>query len=88
VSQFKYWGTTVTNQNLVQEEIKRRLNAGNVCYYSVTNIWYAVKNVKIRIHETIILPVVLYECKTWPLTLREENRLRMFENRRIFGPKK
>jgi hypothetical protein len=38
---------------------------------------------------TIILPVVLYGCKTWSLTLREERRLRVFENRvlRIFGPR-
>jgi hypothetical protein len=44
-----------------------------------------------RIYETTILPVVLYGCKTWSLTLREEHRLRMFENkvlRRIFGPKR
>jgi hypothetical protein len=47
------------------------------------------KNVKIEIHRTIILPVVLYGCETWSLTLREECRLRVFENRvlrRIFGP--
>jgi hypothetical protein len=46
--------------------------------------------VKIKIHKTIILPVVLYGCETWSLTLREEHRLRVFENRvirRIFGPK-
>jgi hypothetical protein len=44
-----------------------------------------------RIYKTIILPVILYECKTWSLTLREEHRLRVFENkvlRRIFGPKR
>jgi hypothetical protein len=49
------------------------------------------KNTKIRIYKTIILPVVLYECETWSLILREENRLRVFENsvpRRIFGPKR
>jgi hypothetical protein len=48
------------------------------------------KNVKIRICKTIILPVVLYGCKTWSLTLREEHRLRVFENRvlRIFGRKR
>jgi hypothetical protein len=50
----------------------------------------AGKNIKIRIHETIILPVVLYGCESWSLTLREEHRLRVFENRalrRIFGRK-
>jgi hypothetical protein len=49
------------------------------------------KNIKIRIYRTIILPVVLYGCETWSLTLREEHRLRMFENwvlRRIFGPRR
>jgi hypothetical protein len=49
------------------------------------------KNVKIRIYKTVILPVVLYGCETWSLTLREEHRLRMFENRvlrKIFGPKR
>jgi hypothetical protein len=39
------------------------------------------KNLKIKIYRTIILPVVLYGCETWSLTLREERRLRMFENR-------
>jgi hypothetical protein len=48
------------------------------------------KNIKIKIYRTIILPVVLYGCETWSLTLREEHMLRVFENRvlrRIFGPK-
>jgi len=47
------------------------------------------KNLKIKIYRTIILPVVLYGCETWLLTLREERRLRVFENmvlRRVFGP--
>jgi hypothetical protein len=47
--------------------------------------------VRIRIYKTIILPVVLYGCETWSLILREEHRLRVFENRvlrRIFGPKR
>jgi hypothetical protein len=46
---------------------------------------------KIEIYKTIILPVVLYGCEIWSLTLREESRLRVFENRilrRIFGPKR
>jgi hypothetical protein len=49
------------------------------------------KNLKIKIYRTIILPVVLYGCETWSLTLREGHRLRLFENRvlrRIFGPKR
>jgi hypothetical protein len=50
-----------------------------------------LKNIKIRICKTIILPVVLYECETWFLTLREEHGLTVFENRvlrRMFGPKR
>ena len=49
------------------------------------------KNLKIKIYRTIILPIVLYGCETWSLTLREERRLRVFENRmlrRVFGPKR
>jgi len=49
------------------------------------------KNLKIKIYRTIILPVVLYGCEIWSLTLREGRRLRMFENRvlrGIFGPKR
>jgi len=48
------------------------------------------KNIKIKIHRTTLLPFVLYGCETWSLILREERRLRLFENRvlsRIFEPK-
>jgi hypothetical protein len=94
VTQFKYLGTTVTNQNLIQEDIKRRLNSGNACYHSVQNLLSSrllSRNLKIRIYKTIILPVVLHGCETWSQTLREEQRFRVFENRvlrRIFGPKR
>jgi hypothetical protein len=94
VEQFKYLGKTLTNQNSIHEEIKSRLKSGNACYHSVQNLLSSsllCKNVKIKIHRTIILSVVLYECETWSLTLREESRLRVFENkvlRRIFGPKR
>jgi hypothetical protein len=84
VSQFKYLETTVTNQNLIQDEIKRRLNSGNACYHLAQNLLSShllSKNLKIRIFKMIILPVVLYGCETWSLTLREEHRLRVFENR-------
>jgi hypothetical protein len=80
--------TTITNQNLIQEEIKRRLNSGNACYHSIQNLLSSrllSKNITIRIY------MVLYECETWSLTLREEHRLRVFENkvlRRIFGPRR
>jgi hypothetical protein len=48
------------------------------------------KNINIRTYKTIILPVILYGCETWSLTLREEHRLKVFENRmfRIFGPRR
>jgi hypothetical protein len=73
VSQFKYLGSTITIQNLIQNEFKRRLNSGNACYYSVQNVLSSrllSKRVKIRIYKTIIFPVVLYGFETWCLTLR------------------
>jgi hypothetical protein len=93
VSQFRL-GATVTNQNLIQEEIERRLNSGNACYHSVQNLLSSrllSKHLKMRTYKTIILPVVLYGCETWSLTLREVHRLGVFENRvlrRIFGLKR
>jgi hypothetical protein len=74
VSQFKYLGMTITNQNLIQEEINRRMNSGNDCYHSVQNLLSSLlllKNVKVRIYKTIILPMVLYGCETWSVILRE-----------------
>ena len=94
VEEFRYLGTTLTDQNSIQEEIKSRLKLGNACYYSVQNLLSSSllsKNLKIKKYRTIILPVVLYGCETWSLTLREERRLRVFENRvlrRVFGPKR
>jgi sorting nexin-29 len=73
VAHFKYLGTTITNQNLIQEEIQRRLNSGNACYHSVQGLLSSrllSEDVKIRIYKTIILLVVLYGCETWSLTLR------------------
>ena len=49
-----------------------------------------IKNIKIKLYGTIILALVLYGCETWSLTLREEPRLRVTENRmlrRVFGPR-
>ncbi|KAJ4435384.1 hypothetical protein ANN_17998 [Periplaneta americana] len=67
---------------------------GNACYYSVEKLLSSSllsKNLNVRIYKTVILPVVLYGCETWTLTLREEHRLRVFENkvfRKIFGAKR
>ena len=94
VEEFKYLGTTLTNQNSIPEEIKSRLRSGNACYHSVQNLLSSrllSKDLKIKIYRTIILPVVLYGRETWSLTLREERKLRVFENmvlRRIFGPRR
>jgi hypothetical protein len=88
----KYLGMTLTNQNLIHEEIKSRLNSGDACYHSFYNILLsAFKNIKIKIYRTIILYVDLYRCETWSLILREACGLRVFENRvlhRIFRPKR
>ncbi|KAJ4430090.1 hypothetical protein ANN_22299 [Periplaneta americana] len=84
VEKFKYLGATVTNINDTREEIKRRINMGNACYYSVEKLLSSSllsKNLKVRIYKTVILPVLLYGCETWTLTLREEHRLRVFENK-------
>ena len=73
VEELIYLGTTLTNQNSVQEEIKSRLKSGNTCCHSVQNLLSSrllSKNVKIKIYETIILPVVFYGCETRSLTLR------------------
>jgi hypothetical protein len=86
------WEQILTNQNSIQEEAKSRLKSGNACYYSVQNLLsfrLLSKNLKIRIYRTTILPVVLYGCETLSLTMMEERRMRVFENRvlrRIFGP--
>jgi hypothetical protein len=76
-------GTKETTQNLIQEEIKRKLISGNACYHWILNLLsfhLLLKNVKIRIYKTIILPEVLYGCETYSLTLREEYRLGVSEN--------
>jgi len=84
MEEFKYLGTTLTIRNSIQEEIKSRLQSSNACYHSVQNLLSSSllsKNSKIKIYRTVILPVDLYGCETWQHTLREERRLRVFENR-------
>jgi hypothetical protein len=62
VAKFKYRGITITNPNLIYEEIKNRLNSGNTCYHLVQNLLpprLLSKNVKIKIYETIIMSLTL-----------------------------
>jgi hypothetical protein len=83
VEKFKYLGTVLTNHNGMQEEIKSRLLAGNACYHSAQNHMSASllsKNLSINICIIIILPLVLHGFETWSLILREEGRLRIYEN--------
>ena len=73
VEEFKYLGMTLTNQNSIQKEIKIRLKLGNACYHSVQNLLSSSllsKNLKVKIYRIIILPVVVYGCETWSLTLQ------------------
>ena len=73
--------------------MSRDQNAGRIQCVRIDNntLERVSKNLKIKIYGTIILPVVLYGCETWSLTLREERKLRVFENMvlgRIFGPRR
>jgi hypothetical protein len=93
VENFRYLGKTLTDQNYMHEEIKSRLNSESACYHSVQSLLSSrllSRNFKVKIYKTTILPVILYGCETWSLTLREEHGLRVLEDRvlrRIFGPK-
>jgi hypothetical protein len=65
---------------------KSRLKSGSACYHSVQDLQSSSllsKNTKIKIYRTMILPLVLYECVTWFLTLGQEHKLRVFENMAI-----
>jgi hypothetical protein len=77
-----------------EEKMRGGMKSRNAFYLSVQNIVSSsllFKNIKIKMHRTIIYPVVLYGCEIWSLTLREKRRLRAYENgvlRGLFRPKK
>ena len=76
VEKLKYLGVTVTNTNDNRAEIKRRINMGNACYYSLEKMLSShlrSKKLQVKTYKLIILPVVLYGCETLFLTLREEH---------------
>ena len=80
---FKYLGSLLTNKYQNYEDMLFRFETGHSCYYSVQNILsfrLLSKNLKIKIYKTIILPVVLYGCEAWSLTLSEEHRLTVLQN--------
>jgi hypothetical protein len=75
------------NQNSIREVMKSRLKSANSSCHSVQSILSSSllsKNIKIEIYRTIILPVVLYGCETWSLTLREERRPGVFASRVLY----
>jgi hypothetical protein len=85
---------TLINENDIHDEIKSRLNSGNACYYSVQSVLSSQvmsKNLKIKYKNNCNFASCTVWCETCSLTLREEHRLRVFENRvlkKIFGPKR
>jgi len=93
VVQVKYLGTNLTNQNSMHQEITSRLKPENACYHSAQNLLSSsllCKNIKIETYRKTILPLVLYGCQNWTLSLRESCWLRVFENRvlrKTFEPK-
>jgi len=83
VEEIKYLGTTLTNHNFLQEEIKSRLKSGQV--QNILSSSLLSKNLKIKIYKIIFLSAVTYGHETWSLTLREERRLREFESSVLRG---
>ncbi|KAI5717474.1 hypothetical protein M8J77_006391 [Diaphorina citri] len=92
VESFTYLGSQLNGKNIMEEEIKNRITKANRCYFSLNNIFRS-KNVsqksKIRIYQSVILPVLLYGCEVWSINKKTEQMLQTFENkilRRIYGP--
>jgi hypothetical protein len=92
MANFEYVETTETTRNYIDEETKSILNSGITPCQSVQNLLSShllYKSLKIKIYKTMILPVVLYGCETYSLTLRKEHTLSVFKNRVLrkpFGP--
>jgi len=82
VGEFIYLGTTLTNPNSIQKEIKGQLKSGNACCQSLQHLLSSSllsKYIKIKLYRAVMLPVTLYWCETWSLTLREEHKLKVSE---------
>ena len=84
VAEFKYLGKIITKRNEMHKELKQE--AQLLC---ITGTF--VIPTSLKLYRTVILPVILYRCETWTLTLKEEKMLQVFENkvlRKIFVPKR
>jgi hypothetical protein len=83
ISGTKVINKIVTNQKYIHNEIKSKSNLGNVDTFQFRNFCSPISylNHKVQIYRSIILSVVLYGCETWYLSLREEHRSRVCENR-------
>jgi len=92
VENFNYLGSILNADNKMNVEIAERIAKVNKAYYASAKLIkskFLTKNTKIKIHKTIIRPVVTYSSVTWSLTAKDENNLRIFERqlpRKIFGP--
>jgi hypothetical protein len=92
VNQFIYLGSQINSKNLIQEEIRLRIQAGNRSLFANKKL---MKNKdlnaasKLQIYKTIVRPIVTYGCETWTMTATEQNHLLVFERRalrKIYGP--
>jgi hypothetical protein len=94
VEEFKFLGTTLTNQNSIQEDNHSTLQSGNASCHLVKNLLsfnLLSKIIKSKVQRTVILSIILYGYENWSLTLKDGHMLRVFQNkvlRKIFGPKR
>jgi len=92
VSEFKYLGNIIENNNRNDRCIKERIQTGNKAYYANLQMLKSKiisRRLKLQIYKTLIRPVVTYGAETWTLTATEENALRRFESevlRKMYGP--
>ena len=90
VQSFKYLGSTVNQNNTIEEEIKERLIAGNKTFYANQKMFQnrlLSKKSNLKLYWTLIRPIVTYACETWVLKENIIQKLMIFE-RKIFGPTK
>ena len=92
VEEFVYLGSLITNKNILDEEISRRLVLANRTYYGLQKVFnskFVSRKTKIQMYKTLIFPVLLYATETWSLNKSNESQLNTFEQKilkKIFGP--